>query len=198
MKGSHHCIHSFLKVIEKTTLGQVAKYMKEVYSPESCYISIELDMEAIDHLKLNVDAHSVRRVLLYGIRGVTKNSTLRAIKEHQVLIKRGSTSKLRVLVPSEDDIKSKPYFALQMLKAALPDVIVQGIPSIQRAVINESEKGETPTYNLLMEGYGLQEVMGSPVSDMSRKLFSEYISSLTSYFHMTGNRWASNNYKSCA
>ena len=30
--------------IEKTTLGQVSKYIKEVYAPDSCYISIELDV----------------------------------------------------------------------------------------------------------------------------------------------------------
>jgi DNA-directed RNA polymerase III subunit RPC1 len=30
--------------IEKTTLGEVSKYIKEVYAPFSCYISIELDM----------------------------------------------------------------------------------------------------------------------------------------------------------
>jgi DNA-directed RNA polymerase III subunit RPC1 len=30
--------------IEKTTLGEVSKYIKEVYASGSCYISIELDM----------------------------------------------------------------------------------------------------------------------------------------------------------
>jgi DNA-directed RNA polymerase III subunit RPC1 len=30
--------------IEKTTLNEVSKYVKEVYAPRSCYISIELDM----------------------------------------------------------------------------------------------------------------------------------------------------------
>lgn len=30
--------------IEKTTLGEVSKYIKEVYAPGSCYISIKLDM----------------------------------------------------------------------------------------------------------------------------------------------------------
>lgn len=120
-------------------------------------------MEAIEQLKLNVDAYSVRRAIVHGTRGAARNTTLRAIKDHHVLIKRGSKSKFRVLVPTEEEIKSKPYFALQLLKAALPEVIVQGIPSIQRAVINESDKGGAPTYNLLMEGYGLQDVMGSPV-----------------------------------
>jgi DNA-directed RNA polymerase III subunit RPC1 len=30
--------------IEKSTLGEVSKYIKEVYAPGSCYISVELDM----------------------------------------------------------------------------------------------------------------------------------------------------------
>jgi len=30
--------------IEKTVLGEISKYIKEVYSPTSCYISIELDL----------------------------------------------------------------------------------------------------------------------------------------------------------
>lgn len=121
-------------------------------------------MEAIEQLKLNVDAYTVKRALIHGTRGVTRSAILRSINEKHVLIKRGSNSKLRVLVPAEESIKSKPYFTLQLLKAALPEVIVQGIPSIQRAVINKIDKGGSPTYNLLMEGYGLQEVMGSPVS----------------------------------
>lgn len=149
--------------IEKTTLGEVSTYIKEVYSPSSSYISIKLNMEAIEQLKLNVDAHSVRRAILYGTRGVTRHATLRMLKEQHVLIQRGSNSKLRVYVP--EDPKHKIYFSMQMLKAALPLVIVQGIPSIERAVINEMESGSKPTYNLLMEGYGLQEVMGSPGID---------------------------------
>jgi DNA-directed RNA polymerase III subunit RPC1 len=55
---------------------------------------------------------------------------------------------------------------MQKLKAALPAVIVQGISSINRAVINEKTGDDgRPVYNLLMEGYGLQEVMGSPGID---------------------------------
>ena len=34
--------------IEKTTLGEVSKYIKEVYAPGSCYISIELDMGKLE------------------------------------------------------------------------------------------------------------------------------------------------------
>lgn len=155
-------------VIEKTSLGEVAKYMKEVYSADKCYISIELDLEAIEQLKLNVDAASVRHAILHGVPGVTRNPTLRALKDGDVKLKKGSNAKLRVHVPNVKSGKedTPSYFAMQMLKSALPAVIVQGIASVSRAVINcVEDKNGIPSYNLLMEGYGLQEVMGSPGID---------------------------------
>lgn len=154
-------------VIEKTSLGEVAKYMKEVYTADECYISIKLDLEAIDQLKLNVDAATVRYAILHGSPGITRNSTLRALKESDVKLLKGSHSKLRVVVPCIKIGKqdTPTYFAMQMLKSALPGVIVQGIASVNRAVINEQDKNGQPSYNLLMEGYGLQEVMGSPGID---------------------------------
>jgi DNA-directed RNA polymerase III subunit RPC1 len=159
-------------VIERTTLGEVVKYMKEVYSPNGCYISVELDMEAIEQLKLNVDIFTARHAILKGTRGVTRNTTLRLLKDEHVLVKKGSKSKMRVLIPPPSGRPSKTnkkstsdYFTMQMLKAVLPDVIVQGIPSVKRAVINESNKEGKVSYNLLMEGYGLAEVMGSPGID---------------------------------
>jgi DNA-directed RNA polymerase III subunit RPC1 len=154
-------------VIEKTTLGEVTKRMKEVYSADKCYISIELDVQFIEKLKLNVDSVSVRNAILYGSPGVTRNAIIRALKESDVQLKKGSNSKLRVLVPTIKAGKedSPTYYAMQMLKSALPEVIVQGIASVGRAVINEQEKNGKASYNLLMEGYGLLEVMGCPGID---------------------------------
>lgn len=147
--------------IEKTTLGQVSVYLKEVYSPEKCYVSIKLDLNAIEQLKLNVDVFTVRRSILNS-----KEKILRSLGSSGVLVKRGSKSKLRVYVPNKVGSTTVPqYFAMQMLKSALPGVIVQGIPSVNRAVINKQEKDGKATYNLLMEGYGLQDVMGSPGID---------------------------------
>ena len=158
--------------IEKTTLGEVSKRMREVYSPKGNYISIELDMDAIEQLKLNIDVFSVRTAILKGTRGTTRNATLRQLKDEHVLVKKRSNSKLRVMVPvntgrtsrSEKKVSSE-YFTMQMLKTVLPEVIVQGIPSVNRAVINESDKDGIVRYNLLMEGYGLAEVIGCPGID---------------------------------
>jgi DNA-directed RNA polymerase III subunit RPC1 len=159
--------------IEKTTLGEVSLYIKEVFAPDSSYIGISLDLEAIELLKLNVDAHSVRDSILSGrlanggggARGLSRSALVNQLEPRDVLIKRGSNRKLRVYVPANTKGSGK-YFAMQQLKAALPSIIVQGIPSIERAVISESDgRGETCRYNLLMEGYGLLDVMGCPGID---------------------------------
>jgi DNA-directed RNA polymerase III subunit RPC1 len=46
--------------IEKTKLGDVAEYIKEVYTPQGCYLSIKLDLAAIAALQLEVNVESVR------------------------------------------------------------------------------------------------------------------------------------------
>jgi len=149
--------------IEKTTLGEVSTYIKEVYSSGECYLSVQLDMDAIQQLRLNIDAVSVRRCILKGVRGVTRPPVLRGLSERHVLIKKGSKSKFRVFVPDKGE--SPTYFIMQALKVALPKVIVQGISTVNRAVINEENKAGGTQYHLLVEGYGLSEVMGSPGID---------------------------------
>lgn len=159
-------------VIEKTTLGQVSLYIKEVFAPSKCYISVELDLKAIDQLKLNIDINSVRRSILRGVVGHSRPAILRSLNDCHVKVKKGSKSKLRVYVPeATEKAGSTPppmYFAMQALKVALPSVIVQGIPTVNRAVINEEDKNGKTSYHLLVEGYGLAEVMGSPGIDGRR------------------------------
>jgi DNA-directed RNA polymerase III subunit RPC1 len=149
--------------IEKTMLGEISTYIKEVYSSNDCYISIQLDMDAIQQLRLNIDSVSVRRCILKGVMGVTRPPVLRNLSDRHVLIKKGSKSKLRVYIPDKGD--SPTYFTMQALKVALPKVIVQGISTVNRAVINEENKGGGTQYHLLIEGCGLLEVMGSPGID---------------------------------
>ena len=60
--------------------------------------------------------------------------------------------------------EQRRYFVMQALKATLPAVIVQGLPTISRAIVNETKDDATGAtrYHLLVEGYGLAEVMGAP------------------------------------
>jgi DNA-directed RNA polymerase III subunit RPC1 len=158
--------------IEKTTLGQVAASIEEVHTREMSYISIKLDMKAIQNLHLSVNAHSVRESILKGPYG-TQLASLRAIKEKHILIitdSAGHSSELRILPPEGKETSrgisssQKIYFILQILKTSLPHVIVQGVSSVARAVINEEYISETneKKYYLLVEGYGLASVMGTP------------------------------------
>lgn len=168
--------------IEKTTLGEVCEYIREVHTPEMSYVSIRLAMDTIRKLHLNIDAHTVRWSILH-LLGSHRSPVLRSLKDKHVIVMPasatdGAYSRLRVLSPDfKDNGKGIPnhqrtYFNLQALKSSLPGVIVEGIPTVSRAVINEEEvpmegcpeKTRTRFY-LLVEGYGLQEVMCSPGVD---------------------------------
>ncbi|KAJ0395349.1 hypothetical protein ATCC90586_007781 [Pythium insidiosum] len=156
--------------IEKTTLGEIAVHIKEVFARDQAYLSVKLDMEAIEQLHLSINAHSVRNSIL-NASGVGPRGVLRLLKEQHVLLNARCPDKLRILAPS--NYKSSrgdtrgAYFAMQALKAELPGVIVQGIPTVNRAVINYEETGGKggKVHHLLVEGYGLAEVMGIPGVD---------------------------------
>ncbi|KAH8071284.1 DNA-directed 5'-3' RNA polymerase [Aureococcus anophagefferens] len=55
--------------LEKTTLGEICKSMKEVYGPRSCYVSVELDATLIADLHLDVDAAAPRKRVLQADEG---------------------------------------------------------------------------------------------------------------------------------
>ena len=152
--------------IEKTTLGQICKSITEVYAPESCHITITLDLEAIEKLKLGIDAESIRERILKGLPGPTRPAVLRNLTEKHVFLHRSKGNKIRIRPPDTKERGSgllmKTYFTMQALKAALPEIIVQGIPSVSRAVISSGKSG---SFSLFVEGCGLAEVMGSPGID---------------------------------
>uniref|UniRef100_A0AAV1T3G1 DNA-directed RNA polymerase subunit n=1 Tax=Peronospora matthiolae TaxID=2874970 RepID=A0AAV1T3G1_9STRA len=157
--------------IEKTTLGEIAVHIKEVFARDQAYLSVKLDLAAIEQLHLNITARSVRNSILNGV-GVGPRGALRLLKEQHVLLNARCPDKLRLLAPpnykgAKGDTRGA-YFALQALKAELPGVIVQGIPTVNRAVINyeEVQNEDAPkSLHLLVEGYGLAEVMGIPGVD---------------------------------
>eukprot|EP00744_Colponema_vietnamica_P003968 GILI01006003.1.p1 GENE.GILI01006003.1~~GILI01006003.1.p1 ORF type:complete len:1223 (+),score=408.56 GILI01006003.1:351-3671(+) len=144
--------------IEKTMLGDVASYLKEVYGRNGCFLCIKLDLEAISSLQLEVDANSIRQSIL--------NSKIK-LKPAQVIVI--NASKINVLPPETTmdgrDSRESLYYALQSYKGQLPKVIIKGLPTVERAVINKDDKSAPTKYNLLVEGYGLQHVMGIPGVD---------------------------------
>eukprot|EP00981_Chlorochromonas_danica_P010917 scaffold3535_cov162-Ochromonas_danica.AAC.3 len=156
--------------IEKTTLGEICQYIKEVHRTDGSYISIKLDYSCIESLHLQVSAYSVKYALLHGYGIGVRPAVLRMLKDKHVLVNEKG-DKIKVFPPElKDSGKGIPshqriYFVLQALKSIIPDVIVQGVPTVSRAVINEEMQDGKKQYYLLVEGYGLQDVMTCPGVD---------------------------------
>ena len=131
--------------LEKTLLGDIAYYVKEVFTPKGCYLSIKLDTAAIENLRLEINAEKVKAAIIQFGKLKLKEKHIQVIR----------TDKLRI--ESAEVNRDKLYFSMQELKCKLPKVMISGIQTIERAIINEDEK--TNKLSLLIEGYGLKEVM---------------------------------------
>jgi len=137
--------------IEKTLLGDVCKHIKVFYSLDGCYLSFTLFVEAILALKLDIDCNSI-------VECVQKAPKLK-IKAEIIDVRK---FRVRPVENSSDGL----YFAMQRLKKKLPQIMVKGIPDINRAVISKREfKDGSCKYNLAVEGYGLRSVMNVPGID---------------------------------
>jgi DNA-directed RNA polymerase III subunit RPC1 len=75
----------------------------------------------------------------------------RAIEAPQLDVDMGTIIEAIVCAP-------KLKISREILRGALPNVVINGIPSVERAVINEVE-GKQGKFELLAERYGLQDVM---------------------------------------
>ncbi|GMH93134.1 hypothetical protein TrST_g13733 [Triparma strigata] len=168
--GSEQAARIVKAGIEKTTLGEVSSYIEEVYDNDKTYLTVKLNQKTISDLKLEITVSSIRECILRPTAGGTRPAILRLLKDKDVLT--GGKDYIRVFVPEEKkkkgeetDVAKSVYFAMQQLKSALPKVIVCGIHSVNRAVINETDgKGtgvNADKFHLLVEGYGLLDVMGA-------------------------------------
>lgn len=138
-------------LIEKTLLGQVAKTIKLVMSARLASIVITLDMELIQASRLCIDAYRVKESILQTPRIKLKNQHVKVLNP------------VKLEVVSEAD-KAKLHFELHALKNKLPTIVVAGISTVERVIINKDDgKGaeKKSKYNLFVEGTGLLGVMGT-------------------------------------
>ncbi|XP_077989635.1 DNA-directed RNA polymerase III subunit RPC1-like [Glandiceps talaboti] len=134
--------------IEKTLLGEVSEYIEEVFLPDECFILIKMDLERIKLLKLEVNSHTVRQSIIA--------SKLR-IKYQDISLHGESI----VCVRPVESSKSSMYYVLQALKETLPTVVIQGVPTVTRAVIHVDEQSGKEKYKLLVEGDNLRAVIAT-------------------------------------
>ena len=144
--------------VEKTTLGEVCKFIDVVYNPSACYVEVCLDPAVISALQLDVTVESVRRSLISAPKLKLKANTVLHAGENLIhVLPPDEESKSKAAAAQGAAAYRRALFHLQTLRSAVPNVIVQGIPSASRAVINDVGRGK---YNLVVEGTNLQAVMG--------------------------------------
>ncbi|KAG6885787.1 hypothetical protein C0993_009892 [Termitomyces sp. T159_Od127] len=135
--------------LEKTLLGDIASVLEEAWAPEYTYVGVIVDMEAIQKLQLELTLDDIKWAIVAAKKLKIKQESITVIPRK---------NRLRIYVDTQDK-----YYRLRELKRGLPEIVVKGVPTIQRAVINIKEKtdprGKKGDKELLVEGYGLQKCM---------------------------------------
>jgi DNA-directed RNA polymerase III subunit RPC1 len=70
--------------------------------------------------------------------------------------------KNKIIISPPDKAKEKLYFSMQTIKSIIPHIIVSGISTVSRAIINREDTSQGTTYNLFLEGTGLLSVLKIP------------------------------------
>ncbi|EMR10057.1 hypothetical protein PNEG_01810 [Pneumocystis murina B123] len=135
--------------IEKTYMKDITKFIEEVYGPTSSYIGIKIDWNTINKLQLEITINEIAASILQTPKLKFSNTKITVNED-----------KIKVYVSCDDKNKDfdEIYYKLQHYKRILPHVIVKGIPTTSRAVINIDENGNN---TLLVEGYGLRDVINT-------------------------------------
>jgi DNA-directed RNA polymerase III subunit RPC1 len=129
--------------IEKTELGDIAEYIKEVYTKTGCYLAVKIDLNAVQRLQLEVTMHSIKQSILKGKLKLKEGKHVTIVGNNKLHIEPYDLS------------REKMYFEMQKLKSKLPRVSIKGINTIVRAVISKKKKNESK-HKLFVEGYGLR------------------------------------------
>ncbi|KAI9353353.1 hypothetical protein DFJ73DRAFT_924461, partial [Zopfochytrium polystomum] len=137
--------------IEKTVLQDITEYVEEVIAPTECYIRIKIDIETVAKLQLELNLHSIAQSILRAPK--------LKIPESSIQVENPCYVRIRITSDMKSE-KLEMLHALKALKRAIPQVVVNGIPTVNRAVITRGD-GKTPGVHLLVEGYGLRTVMGT-------------------------------------
>ncbi|KFM26649.1 DNA-directed RNA polymerase III subunit rpc1 [Auxenochlorella protothecoides] len=134
--------------LERTRLGGVAASIRIMLKPSGSHVQVRLDMENIHKLQLGLNASTVKLALMEAPKLKLKAEHILTLGEDQLEVR-----------PPLEPARVPVLFQLQTLENALPGVIVRGIPTVERAVINKKQGGG---FNLLVEGTNLAAVMGTP------------------------------------
>jgi len=79
--------------IEKTILGDIAKYIKEVYTPRGCFLEVKLDLKAVTALKLELTINDVKNAILKTPKIKIKEKNIEIFDERKLHIQPFDTTR---------------------------------------------------------------------------------------------------------
>ncbi|KAF8735311.1 hypothetical protein AX14_002299 [Amanita brunnescens Koide BX004] len=135
--------------LEKTLLGDIASILEEAWALDYTYLGIIIDTDAMRKLQLELSLDDIKWAIV--------NTKKLKIKQEAIttLLRK---NRLKIYVDGHDK-----FYRLRELARGLPDVVVKGVPTIARAIINikdrNDDRGKKGDKELLVEGYGLQKCM---------------------------------------
>lgn len=134
--------------IEKTYLEDVASVIEEAWSGSYVYLGIHIDMKTIEKLQLEVTLEDIRMAIIQAPKLKISADRVRLLPQR---------NRIRIYIVPTDKMSDEKelYYGLKSLKRVVRKIIIKGIHEAARAVISD-EKGSR---KLLVEGYGLREVM---------------------------------------
>ena len=147
--------------IERTSLGQVAKSIKQVYGCDRCYVAVKLDMKCIQDLQLNLSVKIVRKAIL--------DDPKLKVKDKHIQVR--GRDKLFISANHDEKSTESLHFALISLTQLLKNVSVVGIPTIKRAVIQTVEKkGCVPSTRYALNVPSCRFWLNQPTNNASSQL----------------------------
>lgn len=137
--------------IENTVLRDVAFHIQDVYTDTMAYLQVAIDVGTVAKLQLELSLDAIAHAIATAPK-------LKLGDGHVSV--HGTHINVAVTVNDKDklDGASDVFFRMQHLKRALPDICIQGLATVARAVINIADNGKN---ELLVEGYGLKQVMAT-------------------------------------
>ncbi|EZA62907.1 DNA-directed RNA polymerase III subunit RPC1 [Ooceraea biroi] len=133
--------------IEKTTLKDILEYFDEVYLYNEHFFIMQLDMKRIKCLQLEVDVNSISYVICTSKLKLTPKN-VRVINESTIIIQPNSQ-------------KECVSFPFSQLRNAIPNIVIKGLPSVSRVVVDNVDIGGRTKYTLFVEGDNFREVMAT-------------------------------------
>ena len=138
-----------------TSNVQIIFHLEDTWSATASYISIKVDFETIDKLRLDLNMEDIKQAIVSQKKLKISPVDIKMLRSHLHIHVRPSSPSDGRKGKEEVDV----FTRVTHLKRVLPSLVIQGYPDASRAVIKTDET--TSKNALLVEGYGLKACMAT-------------------------------------